>query len=78
MSIFNTIALLKDRVSDLAIQSPHMLRRDRFWEASMDLWQAEMNTYETLWRLGFHAAAECAWKRRSAASELCHVLTVCS
>ena len=78
MSPYDVISLLKDRVAALAIKSPSMSRRDRFWEASMALWVAEMDSYKALSDLGMYRAAECAWKRRSAASELCHILTRCS
>jgi len=78
VSAYDSISLLKDRVAAYAVESPSMSRRDRFWEASMDLWNAEMEAYAALWSVGLHAAAECAWKRRSAASELCNILTRCS
>ena len=78
MSPYDVISLLKDRVAAYAAESPSMSRRDRFWEASMDLWCAEMDTYKALSDVGMHRAAECAWKRRSAASELCQILTRCS
>ena len=78
MSPYDVISLLKDRVAAYAAESPSMSRRDRFWEASMDLWVAEMDAYKALSDLGMYRAAECAWKRRSAASELCHILTRCS
>ena len=75
---YNAIPLLKDRVAAYAVESPFMSKRDRFWEASMDLWCAEMDAYKALSDVGLYRAAECAWKRRSAASELCHILTRCS
>ena len=78
MSSYDVISLLKDRVAAYAAESPSMSRRDRFWEASMDLWCAEMDAYKALSDVGLYRAAECAWKRRSAASELCHILTRCS
>lgn len=75
---YSAISLLKDRVAAYSVESPSMSKRDRFWEASMDLWCAEMDSYKALSELGMYRAAECAWKRRSAASELCHILTRCS
>lgn len=49
-------------------------RAVRVWAASNDLWSDEYHAWRALSALGLENAAECAWRRRTAAADLSSIL----
>ena len=78
MQAIETVSLIKDRIKDQANARPGISRGARAWHAAFELWTAEFESYQSLSAVGLHDAARCAWARRSGASELCQILTVCT
>ena len=77
MQAIETVSLIKDRIRDQANARPGISKGGRAWHAAFDLWTAEFESYQALRAVGLHDAAQCAWQRRTGASELCHILTIC-
>ena len=77
MKAIDALMMIKDRVDSEEFEGLPTSRRNGLWNAAMDLWKAEFESYRALQALGFHHAAECAWQRRGAASELTQILTAC-
>ena len=45
-----------------------------FYEAAVQAWSDEFNSYEALTGLRHYAAADCAWQRRTAYQQLAEIL----
>ena len=78
MSAIETVSLIKDRIKDQAGARPEISKGVRAWHAAFELWTAEFESYQALSSIGLHNAAACAWQRRTGASELCQILTICT
>ena len=71
MQAIDILPLVKARIDT----SGQFSRSYAAWHAAFDLWTEEYATWRALADLGHDSAARCAWQRRSAASDLCTILT---
>ena len=78
MQAIESVSLIKDRMKDQIQVRPGISRGARAWHAAIELWTAEFESFQALSAVGLHHAADCAWQRRSGASELCQILTACT
>ena len=78
MPAIETVSLIKDRIKDQANARPGISKASRTWRAAFELWNDEYASYEALRSVGLDDAARCAWQRRTGASELCQILTICT
>lgn len=74
-STLTALCVATDRALRVGLPESGWSRRFALYVASSKLWEDEYETYDALHRLGFAAAAECAWQRRCAAADVALVLT---
>lgn len=77
MQAIDILPLIKDRAAARAILRPNASKASNHWHAAFELWSAEFKAYEALSAAGLHDAAHCAWVRRTAAADVCNILTAC-
>ena len=78
MQAIDILPLIKDRAQARAELRRNASKSANYWHASFQLWSDEYQAYEALRAVGLRDAADCAWKRRTAAADLCTILTACT
>ena len=78
MQAIDVLPLIKDRAKVRAELRRNESKPSSYWHASFQLWSDEYQAYEALRAVGLRDAAGCAWQRRTAAADLCTILTACT
>ena len=78
MQALDAVPLIKGRAQARAQLRRNASKSSNYWHASFQLWSDEYEAYEALRAVGLRDAAACAWQRRTAAAELCQILTACA